>query len=78
MNFDEGLHACQGAPNPFSAAGHVTLVPAGPGRAKAAHFAGISENRPVHKKSAMLFDGVNLPAGRGTVSMLVRWSGKRS
>jgi len=75
--FEEGLHSSQGAANPFSACGHVRLVPGGEGRGNVAHFRG-HERRPTAQRSAMLFDGANLPVERGTVGMLVRCSGKRT
>ncbi len=75
--FEEGLHASEGAANPFSASGYVTVEPGGAERGNVAHFRG-HEGRPVPKRSAMVFDGVNLPAERGTVGMLLRCSGKRT
>ena len=74
--FDEGLHASRGASNAFSACGHVSLEPGAPGRGKAARFRG-HEGYPTGERSAMLFDGVNLPVERGTVGLLMRCSGKR-
>ncbi len=75
--FEEGLHASEGAANPFSASGYVTVEPGGAERGNVAHFRG-HEGRPVPKRSAMVFDGVNLPAERGTVGMLLRCSGQRT
>ena len=75
--FEEGLHSCQGAANPFSACGHVSLQPGEARRGQVAHFRG-HEGRPTSERSAMLFDGVNLLVERGTVGMLMRCSGKRT
>lgn len=75
--FEEGLHAGQGAVNPFSACGHVSLEPAGAERGSVAHFRG-HEGRATADRSAMVFDGVNLPVERGTVGMLMRCSGTRT
>ncbi len=75
--FEEGLHASEGAVNPFSASGYVTVEPADARRGGVAHFRG-HEGRSVPKRSAMVFDGVNLLVERGTVGMLLRCSGSRT
>ncbi len=75
--FEEGLHASEGAANPFSASGHVTVDPADARRGGVAHFRG-HEGRSVPSRSAMVFDGASLPVERGTVGMLLRCSGKRT
>ena len=79
--FEEGLHGCQGAVNPFSASGRVKTVRAGGERGGVARFEGhdpmpAGERRP-WEKSAVVFDGKNIPADRGTVGFRIRWAGKR-
>ena len=80
--FEEGLHACQGAANPFVAAGNVALVPAGEGRGSCLRFAGHDDladgrSRLVGDKSAYVVDGVNVPQDRGTIGFWVRCGGRR-
>ena len=75
--FEEGLHSSEGAVKPFSASGYVTVEPGGAGRGNVAHFRG-HEGLSVPEKSAMIFDGVNLPVERGTVGLLIRCSGNRT
>ena len=75
--FEEGLHSCQGAANPFSAAGFVKLTPGGKGRGQAVHFRG-HMGFGTSQRSAMLFDGANLPVERGTVGLWLRCSGQRT
>ena len=77
--FDQGMHACKGAVNPFAAAGNVEIVKEG--ERSVAKFQGHDptpqgERRP-WEKSAMIFDGANIPAEAGTVAFKVRWAGKR-
>ena len=80
--FEHGLYACEGAANPFTASGRVKLVGAGGARGKVARFEGHDaqpdgRSRRPWEKSAMIVDGVNLPADRGTVGFWIRFSGKR-
>jgi hypothetical protein len=81
--FDEGLYASKGAQNPFSASGHVSLVDGGSGRGKAAHFGGHDafsngKARRPWDKSALIFDGVNIPTDRATIGCKLRFSSKRN
>jgi len=75
--FEQGLHSGAGASNPFSACGYVDLRSAEPERGKVAHFRG-HDGFTTHLRSAMLFDGANLPTERGTVGLMMRCSGKRT
>ncbi len=80
--FDESVHACQGAANPFVAAGNVALVPAGEGRGSCLRFGGHDDlpdgrSRLVGDKSAYIVDGVNVPQDRGTIGFWVRCGGRR-
>lgn len=81
--FNEGLHGCQGAPNPFVAAGNVRRVEGGPGRGSCLRFDGHDDladgrTRLVGDKSALVVDGANLPLERGTVGVWLRWAGART
>ena len=75
--FEEGLHSARGAANPFSACGHVDLVKDSAERGSVARFRG-HEGYATPQRSAMLFDGVNIPVKQGTVGMRLRCSGKRT
>ncbi|PIY41773.1 MAG: hypothetical protein COZ05_15195 [Armatimonadetes bacterium CG_4_10_14_3_um_filter_59_10] len=79
--FDSSLHACEGAVNPFSASGNVKIVPLEGDQRGAAQFAGHDDTpqgeRRAIEKSAVIFDGRNVPPERGTASLRIRWSGKR-
>ncbi|MDP6505553.1 MAG: hypothetical protein QF886_18175, partial [Planctomycetota bacterium] len=70
VRFDEGLHANQGAANPFSASGNVELVEGRSG--KAVRFANDRPAEVPWEKSAVLFDGTNVPADKGTISFHLR------
>ena len=75
--FEEGLHSSRGAANPFAASGYVDLVKDSAARGKVARFRG-HEGYATPEKSAMVFDGANIPVERGTVGMWLRCSGKRT
>jgi len=74
--FEAGPHACEGAENPFVAAGNVSLTDSGTNRGKALHLAG-QEGKRVLAKSAFIVDGRNVPANRGTIGARFRFTGKR-
>lgn len=75
--FEEGLHSSEGATNPFAAFRWVAVQAADAERGNVAHFRGHA-GHSVSRRSAMWFDGVNLPVERGTVGMLIRCSGDRT
>lgn len=78
--FEQGLHAARGAVNPFSASGGVKVVQVGGDRGGVARFEGHDPtpegNRRSWEKSALIFDGKNVP-GVGTLGLRIRWPGKR-
>lgn len=81
-SFDEGLHASEGAANPFSSKGHVDVVQVGADRGGVARFEGHDnlpdgQSRSAAEKSALSFLGENIPPDRGTLSFRARFSGKR-
>ncbi|MDO9541557.1 MAG: hypothetical protein Q7J98_04460 [Kiritimatiellia bacterium] len=83
FNFESGKYACEGAANPFPAAGHVSIVDTKTSQGKALRFGGQDEDaegraRYPWDKSAMIIDGVNLPLEKGTIGLKVRWSGARN
>lgn len=82
-SFEQNVHGREGAANPFAAAGNVRLVDLGPGRGHAVQFGGHdpgTDGRPrlVQDKSALIYDGANLPATRATVGVSVRWTDQRN
>ena len=81
--FEQSVHGCEGAANPFAAAGNVELVDLGPGQGHALQLNGHDPDttgrpRLVKDKSALVYDGANLPTVRGTVGVSVRWTGQRN
>lgn len=80
--FDDNLNAREGAANPFPAAGNIDIVSSGKQTGGAARFLG-QEDQNGHpkyrtEKSAMIWDGANLPVARGTIAFDMRWAGRRN
>lgn len=80
--FDNSLYACDGAANPFPAAGNVDVIAVDGRRGGAARFHGQEDTngKPLRdsEKSVMVWDGANLPSSRGTIGFDLRWSGRRN
>ncbi len=82
MPFDDGLHGCLGAANPFAAIGHCRLVEDEHRKGKVLQMAGHDpragqNSRPPRDRSAVVIDGVNVPVRSGTVGFSVRLDGAR-
>ena len=80
--FNGTTYAREGAANPFPAAGNVEVIPVVGRPGGAARFAGHDpdeqgRSRLQVDKSAMIWDGANLPVERGTIGFSVRWPRQR-
>lgn len=77
--FDKNLYAAKGAKNPYSASGNVSIVKYG--KNGVAKFAGHDSVKGLPRlpqdKSALIFDGKNIPP-KGSLSFKVRWAGARN
>ncbi len=68
LPFEDGVHACEGAAQPFVAAGNVQLIPAEDRRGNVLRFRALEPDKP----SALVIAGVNLPHEKGTVGAWFR------
>ncbi|MCK5801815.1 MAG: hypothetical protein KAI66_03235 [Lentisphaeria bacterium] len=67
--FEEGIHGCEGAVNPFVAGGNVDLVSGVGRRGQVLRFQGRKPGVP----AAIIVPGTNLPVAAGTVGAWFRW-----